>query len=203
MALTDNDGMVMPVAPAYGSGNGFGFGGDNGWWLILLFLFAFNGGWGGGFGGNAPYVANDVQRGFDQSALMTGIAGLNSTVANGFSTAEVGRVAANTDLLQTLWGIQSQQQNCCCENRAAIADLKYTIAQENCLDRQVINDGVRDIIASNTANTQAILDKLCDQEIDALKTQILNLQNQLNAANLAASQTAQTAQIIQALTPVV
>ena len=204
MALTDE--MVMPVAPAYGGGNGFGFGNDSGWWLILLFLFAFNGGWGTGFGGGGamPYVVNnDVQRGFDQAAIMTGITGLNNTVSNGFAAAELGRASANTDLLQTLWGIQSQQQNCCCENRAAIADLKYTIATEACADRAAVNDGVRDIIASNTASTQLILDKLCDQEIQALQAQVLNLQNQLNAANLAASQTAQTAQIIAALTPTV
>ena len=84
MALTDN--MTMPVAPVYGGGN-MGFGGDSGWWLILLFLFAFGGGWGGGYGGNAPYVANDVQRGFDQSAVMNGITGLNSAVTSGFATS--------------------------------------------------------------------------------------------------------------------
>ena len=204
MALTDE--MVMPVAPAYGGSNGFGFGGDNGWWLILLFLFAFNGGWGGGFGngGAVPYaVNNDVQRGFDQSAIMGSLNGLTAAVTNGFATAEIARAGANTDLLQSLWNIQSAQQQCCCDNRAALADLKYTVATENCADRQALSDGVRDILAANTASTQLILDKLCDQEIETLRTQVLNLQNQLNAANLAASQTAQTAQIIAALTPVV
>ena len=192
--MTDN--ITMPVTPM---SNG-GFGGDNGWWLILLFLFAFGGGWGNGFGGGgAPYVANDVQRGFDQSAVMTGITGLNNAVTSGFATAELSRANANTDLLQALWNMQSSQQSCCCDTRASIADLKYTVATENCLDRQVLNEGIRDIIASNTANTQAILDKLCDQEIDNLKGQIVNLQTQLNNANLQASQVAQTAQIITAL----
>ena len=89
MALTDNGGneMVMPVAPMYGGGNGGfgGWGGDNGWWIILLFLFAL-GGWGNGFGGSygggaMPYIMNntttaDVQRGFDQQAVMSGISGI-------------------------------------------------------------------------------------------------------------------------------
>ena len=204
MALTDE--MVMPVAPAYGNGANSAFGGDSGWWLILLFLFAFNGGWGGGFGGgNAmPFmVNNDVQRGFDQSALIAGISGLNNAVTAGFATAELGRATANTDLLMALNSMQMSQQACCCDTRSAIADLKYTVAQENCADRQAISDGIRDIIASQTASVQLVLDKLCDQEIEQLRTTIVNLQTQLNNANLAASQTAQTAQIIAALTPVV
>ena len=97
MSLTQND-MVMPVAPAYGGGNsGFGWGGDNGWWLILLFLFAFNGGWGGGFGngGAMPYVVNnDVQRGFDQSAIMGGLNGLTAAVTSGFANAEIAKDTA-------------------------------------------------------------------------------------------------------------
>lgn len=87
-------------------------------------------------------------------------------------------------------------QNCCCENRASIADLKYTVASEACADRNAISDALRDVIANNTANTQAILDKMCQQEIDALKTQNANLQTQLNMMNLAKSQTAQTAQLL-------
>ena len=81
MAISDGNLSAADIAAVTG-GNGFGgFGGD-GWWLILLFLFAFGGwgnnGWGnvgnGGYGG-VPYVVNDVQRGFDQSAVMSGIAG--------------------------------------------------------------------------------------------------------------------------------
>ena len=198
MALTDN-GMTMPVAPIYGGGgNGFGnFGGD-GWWLILLFLFAFNGGWGGGFGGNGavPYVANDVQRGFDQSAIMNGITGLNNAVANGFANAEISRANTNTATLQALWNMQMQQQNCCCDTRSAINDLKFTVATENCADRQVINDGVRDIIANQTSSVQAILDKLCQLELDAKNDKIADLERQLTMANLSASQVQQTAQIL-------
>lgn len=87
-----------------------------------------------------------------------------------------------------------------CENRAATADLKYTIATQACADRTAVSNALRDVIASNTANTQAILDKLCQQEIDALKTENANLQTQLNMATLRESQTAQNAFIAQGLT---
>lgn len=201
MALSNTNDMVMPVTPMYGGGggsNGFGWGGD-GWWLILLFLFAFNGGWGGGYGngGAMPFmVNNDVQRGFDQSAIMGSLNGITSAISNGFATAEISRANTNTNTLQALWNMQMQQQNCCCDTRASIADLKYTVATEACADRSAVSDGVRDIIASNTANTQAILDKLCQQEIDALKTENARLQTAVNLANMQASQTAQTAQIL-------
>jgi flagellar motor switch protein FliG len=99
-------------------------------------------------------------------------------------------------------------QNCCCENRAGLADLKYTVATENCQDRQALSDGLRDVMAQNTANTNAIvqsqnqgfqnvLDKLCQLEIDNLKAQNQELRSRIQMADLAASQTAQTAQLVQ------
>lgn len=223
MALSENNsnnGMVMPVTPMSGYGNGSnswgGFGGDGAWWLLVLFLFMFNGnGWGNGYGNGAsmPYLMNnttnnDIQRGFDQQSIMNGINGLNTTVSNGFANAEVSRCNAQANLLQTLNANQSATnanmntlamnlQNCCCENRAGLADLKYAVATEACADRNAVANALRDVIASNTANTQAILDKMCQQEIDALKTQNANLQTQVNLQALNASQTAQTARLLQ------
>jgi hypothetical protein len=98
--------------------------------------------------------------------------------------------------MERSFSVQSALQNCCCENRASIADLKYTVATEACADRSAISDALQTVIASNTANTQRILDKMCQQEIDALKAQNLELQNRVNMQNLAASQVAQTAQLI-------
>lgn len=83
-----------------------------------------------------------------------------------------------------------------CQNRAGLADLKYTVATEACADRSAISDALKDVIASNTANTQAILDKLCEQEIEALKAQNQQLQMQGYLASLAASQNQQTGQIL-------
>ena len=221
-----NDGsgnMVMPVGPmgSYGGGNGFGWGND--FFLIILFLFAmFGGGW-GNWGGNAngamPFVMNntannDIQRGFDQQAVMNGLSGIQNSLAN----AEVSRCNSQANILQTLNQNQSAAnqamnslamslQNCCCENRAGLADLKYTVATEACADRQAVTNALFDVTNAQNSNTQALMntinngiqaiqDKLCQQEIEALKTQNQNLQTQLNMANLAASQTAQTSRIL-------
>lgn len=214
MSLSENsNGLVMPVGPMYGGSNSGGFGwGDGGlFWIIVLFLFAFIGnGWGGGYGGGqAPVntINNDLQRGFDQQAVMGGISGLTSAVTNGFANAEVSRCNSQANLLSTLNsnqnattaamnGLAMSLQQCCCDNRAATADLKYTIATEACADRQSVNDALRDVLTANAANTQAILDKMCQQEIDALKAQNANLQTQINLANLQASQSDQTARVL-------
>lgn len=199
MSLENENGLVMPVTPMNTGNGGMGWGGDSAWWLILLFLIIGNNGWGNGYGngGAMPYmVNNDVQRGFDQSAIMSSLTGITGAISNGFANAEISRCNANTNLLQTLNSMQMAQQQCCCDNRAATADLKYTVATEACADRNAISDGIRDVIASQTSNTQAILDKLCQLELDGKNTRIAELERQLTMANLAASQNAQTTQIL-------
>jgi hypothetical protein len=252
MALTDenSNGMVMPVAPMYGSNNNGGFGGDWGW-IILLLLLA-GGGWGNGFGGygggqlgyDFPWLMNgqqginnnvsdgfrDAQLNDNVTSVRDGIAGLSTqlcgccgdiqaSLCNGFNgvtgavtgaqnaisqqlytnqIADLNRsFDAQTAVTQGMNTIAMNQQNCCCENRAGLADLKYTVATENCQDRQVLNEGVRDIIASQTAGTQRILDQLCQDKIDAKNDEIAQLRQQLNMADLRASQTAQNAFISQ------
>jgi hypothetical protein len=96
-----------------------------------------------------------------------------------------------------MFGIQSSLQECCCENRAGIADLKYTVATENCADRTQAMQNTRDIIDSQTRSTQAVLDKLCQLELDGFKRENDNLRSQLNMATLRESQTAQNAFISQ------
>ena len=231
MSLTteNGNGFTMPVMPmgnAYGSGFGGSWGGDGFFWLIILFLFAFMGnGWGNGFGNGSgsgtTYVANDIQRGFDQAALTSGInglstslcngfsnvqqslcngfAGVNGSISNGFAQSEISANARQMADMQQQFALQSQLAQCCCDNRAATQDLKYTVATEACADRSAISDALKDVIASNTANTQAILDKLCQQELDSVKSENENLRTQLNMATLRESQTAQNAFIAQGL----
>lgn len=214
MALTDGNnggGMVMPVSPmgGYGYGNGGMFGND-GWWIILLFILL--GGWGNGFGGygnggGVGFVDNSVQRGFDQNAIMTGLSGIQSSVSSGFGDVqtalcagfngvEIGANARQIADMQQMFSLQSQLADCCCENRLGTADLKYTVATENCADRTQSLMNTRDIIDSQTNGTRAILDKLCALELDSKNTKIADLERQLTMANLAASQTAQTSRIL-------
>ena len=219
MSLTE--GMsVADIAAVTRNNDGFGFGGDGAWWLIVLFLFMFNGwggyGYGGGYGNGG--VGSEVQRGFDQSAVMSGLAGINSSVtngfvdtaaalcngfagvnaaiSNGFAQAEIANNARQIADMQNSFGLQSQLAQCCCDNRLASADLKYTIATENCADRTALADGVRDILESQSAGIQRILDQMCNDKIDAKNEKIADLERQLTMANLAASQGAQTAMII-------
>lgn len=221
---TNTTMLVQPSG--FGGGGGFGgFGGD-GWWLILLFLLVgggWNNGFGGGFGGGAdiyPWMnqSNQISGGFRdqmlgtqingiqsaitsgfgdvQTALCGGFAGVNAGIANGFAQAEIAANARQIADMQNSFGIQSALQNCCCENRASIADLKYTVATEACADRNAISSALRDVLAATQAQTQTILDKMCQQEIDALKAQNVALQNHVNMQNLAASQAAQTAALV-------
>ena len=182
-------------------------------------LLCRGGGWGfgGGFGGNGAgtmLVNNDVQRGFDQSAVISGIngvqsavntgfgnvqtalcsgfAGVNAGIANGFAQSEIAanarqmadmnqNFAMQTGMLTGFNGVQSQLANCCCENRLATAQQTSTILAEHCADRQVLSDGVRDILAGQSAGIQLILDKMCQDKIDAKNEEILKLTNKINS----------------------
>lgn len=132
---------------------------------------------------------------------------MQMALANGFANAETAansRQMANmnqnfANQMATAQGfnnIQSQFADCCCENRLGIADLKYTVATENCADRQALNEGVRDIIASQTAGTQRILDQLCQDKIDEKNDTIAQLRQEVLYARGQASQGAQSTDII-------
>lgn len=221
--LIDSSNMQpsVNVYPNGGMGGNGGFGdawGGNGFfWILILFFFAMFGGWGGygaNAGGNAgmgyiPYMntGNEVQRGFDQSAIMGGLNGIQNAVSNGFANAEVSRCNQQANILATMNANQNASnaamnsiamglQNCCCENRASIAQLGYQVATEACADRAAVGDALQAVTAQNNANTQRILDMMCQDKIDAKNERIAELQNQLTMAQLAASQNAQTAQIL-------
>lgn len=226
MALTDENGIVMPVT-TMGNGGGFGgglFGGDLSI-IVLFFLFMMMGGWGNGFGsgfdgGLYPWMNNsqNINDGFRDQMLGTQIGGIQNSITSGFGDVATslcgGFAGVNASIngaqnaitqqmyqntiadMERSFGVQSALQNCCCQQSANTADLKYTVATEACADRAVIADALRTVVAENNAGVQRILDRMCQQEIDALKTQNISLQNQVNLQTLAASQTAQTAQLI-------
>ena len=215
MAMENDGNFVMPVAPS--GGNGFFGGADGGMWLILLFILLLGGnGFGGGFGGNGLYpfmnqteqinngfrsqalgetignVSNGITSGFGdiQTALCGGFAGVNASIA-GANTASLERsFAAQTAVTSGFTTLQAQLAQCCCDNRLATVQTQNIVQSEGAATRLAIEN-----------QTQAILDKLCAQEIENLRAQNVSLQNQLNMANLAASQTAQSQYIIDKLTP--
>ena len=127
--------------------------------------------------------------------LCSGFAGVNASI-NGAQNAIAQQLYTNqlSDLERSfnaqaattggLTNISAQLAQCCCDNRQATNDVKYTITTEACNTR-----------SANAANTQAILDKLCALELDGYKRENDQLRTQLNMANLAASQVAQTAEL--------
>lgn len=149
-------------------------------------------------------ISNQLCSGF--AGVNAGIVGAQNAITAQMYTNQIADMersfAAQTANTAGMTALQAQLANCCCENRAATADLKYTVTTENCADRTAAMQNTRDIIDSQTRGTQAILDKLCALELDGIKGQLaaaqrenVGLQNQLNMANLAASQTAQTVNI--------
>ena len=166
-----------------------------------------------------------------QQSLCNGFAGVNQTVNSGFAntnqtinsgfanaeTAANARQMANmqqgyNNQIATLQGFNSVQQgfnqlgsqfaDCCCENRLASCQTQNIIQNESNATRFADANNTRDIIESQNRNSQAILDKLCQLELDNVKAQLEaknDIIGQLRQENLyargQASQVAQTADI--------
>lgn len=226
----DNDfatGYALGSDSASGDRNNSGFWGGDGWWAIIIFAMIFgwgNGGWGGFGGGNGGgYAATaatqaDIQRGFDNSAVIGKLDGINNGLCDGFYAVNNGLLTATNSLSTAMMqgfnaqtiaqmqgdnSLQAQLAQCCCDNRAAVADLKYTMATDTCAVTNAVQTAARDIIDSNNAGTRAILDYLCQDKIATLQAENNDLrraasQDRQNAL-LTASMTAQTNQIIGTL----
>ena len=246
MIGSENNGMYMPVAPAYMSGcNNNGFGDEWSSWILLFLIFGLfgNGGWGNGFGGNNqlgydfPWllngqnninantnngfrdamindgingIQNNITSGFGnvQTALCGGFAGVNASIngaqnaiANQLYTNQIADLErsfnAQTANTQGFMNLQGQLAQCCCDNRLATVQTQNVVQAEGNMTRTADATNTRDIIDSNTRSTQAILDKLCQLELDGYKRENDNLRSQLNEANRAASQAAQNTLITQ------
>lgn len=199
--------MTMPVTPANGGGNGFGFGGDGAWFLIILFLFAFCGWGGNGWGNNGNsggvvdgYVLasdfSNIERKMDliNGGLCDGFYAVNNTLLTGFGNAELSRANQQAALMQQLSAMQMQAANCCCENRAAIAQVRYDMATQACDTRNTVQNATRDIVENQNANSRAILDFLTNSKMRDLESANQELR-------LAASQAAQNNYLISQLRP--
>lgn len=144
-------------------------------------------------------LRNDVTAGFGnvQNALCSGFAGVNANLANGFAQAEIsanGRQMAN---MQQAFAAQTATQQGFNGVGAGLADLKYTVAAEECATRTNSTQNTQGILNAINGGIQSIKDQLCQDKIDAKNDEIANLRQTLAMKDLAASQVAQNAFIAQ------
>lgn len=169
-------GYLMGQSEGNNTNGGFGNFGEGLWAVIILgMLFGWGGnGYGGGLfgGGGGALTRADINEGFALQNITGGIAGLERGIAD------------------STYALSTQLANCCCENRAGIADLKYTIANEICGLGNTVQNGFRDVIDNQNAGTRAILDFLTQDKIATLTAENQSLK-------FAASQTAQNQFITQ------
>lgn len=196
------------------SGGGGLFGGGDGIWgfLVLALIFGWGGGgfgFGGGYGGGGGsgmqgmVTRADINEGFALNNITDGIRGiqqgicdstyaLNNAITGGFHNQTVATMQGFNGVERGFCSLSHQLSDCCCENRAAIAQVRYDMANQT-----------RDAIEAGNANTRAILDFLTNEKIDTLRSenQILRFQASQSAQNslISASMDAQTAELIRRL----
>ena len=209
--FNQNGYSLADIAAATGTKNNDGFFGNDGWWIILLFLFAGWGGGGFGFGNNggAGSVREEVAYGFDMNGLENGVRGIqqglcdgfyamNTGMLNGFAGVNNAIVAGNYALTTQLHDMAAANAACCCENGRIVergfADLGYALATQSCETRRTISDATRDILENNNAGVRSILDFLTKDKIDTLTAENASLR-------LAASQAAQNNYLVGQLAP--
>lgn len=204
---------------------------DGSWLWFLIVVFAIFGGWGNGFGGfgggTNGGVGSEIQRGFDNQAVISKLDGISNGLCDGFyamnNSMLTGFNGINANIMQTGYGIQqavnadtvanmqntnalqSQLANCCCETREAIQGINYNLATNTCALQNTMNNNTRDIIDSQQAGTRAILDYLCTKENADLRDKVQKLelsasQDRQNAL-LTTAMTAQTQQIVNSVNP--
>ena len=200
---------ILLIALLFGNGGWGGFGG-----------------FGGGFGGltdggllgyaignnatkndlsdsiNSLHLSNQIEGVRDdvndiQNAICSSTASINNNLSNGFYSAEISANNRAVNQMQDTWALSRQLCDCCCENRLATCQTQNIVQNEANATRFADANNTRDIITNATANTQAILDKLCQLELDGKQDRINELERQLTMADLRASQTAQNAFISQ------
>lgn len=226
--MAENNDFAMGYALGQDNSGGNcndGFGGGWGNWIwIILLLAVLGGGWGGfgfggGFGGGGAGLQGmatraDINEGFALNNITGGIHAiqqgicdstyaLNNAITGGFNATQMGMMQGFNGVERGFCDLSHQISDCCCENRAAIQDLKYTMATEECATRTLMQNNTRDIVDGQNANTRAILDFLTQDKIAALQAenQTLKFQASQSAQNafITANKEAQTAELIRRL----
>ena len=217
--------LLLVLCGGWGNGFGGGFGGG----MMPFMMGAADGGFGlypwlnnsqhisDGFRDQNLATAingvqNSVTSGFGdvQTSLCNGFAGVNATVNSGVNTitsqlyantiADLERsFASQTATTQGMNALQAQLAQCCCDNRAGLSDLKYTVATENCADRTAAAQNTQSILTALNAGVQSIKDQLCADKIEAKNDEISQLRQEVLYARGQASQVAQNSTIIDGI----
>ena len=224
-----DDNFAMGYALGQDSNNNNcndGFGGGWGSWIwIILLLAVLGGGWGGigGFGGGwgmggaglqGMATRADINEGFALNnstggitAIQQGICdstyALTNAINGGFSASQMGMMQGFNGVERGFCDLSHQLSDCCCENRAAIAQVRYDMATQACDTRNLIQNTTRDLIDAQNANTRQIMDFLVNDKISALQAENQSLKFQASQAAqnafITANQEAQTAELIRRL----
>ena len=191
------------AAVTRGENDGF-FGGNSGWWIILLFMFC---GWGGNGWGGGNGVREAITSGFDFNQLEIGIRGLehglcdgfyemNNTLLNGFGNTNMAAMQNTNAITARLSDMAAQSAACCCETQRllerGLCEVNYNILTQSNGINTSIASAARDIIENNNNGVRSILDFLTQDKIATLQAE-----NQ--ALRLTASQQAQNAFLIDQL----
>ncbi len=211
--MDENFAMGYAMGQDNGNNNGNGlFGGDGGWLGILLLIALLGGGigWGGGFGGfgggaglQGMATRADINEGFALQNITSGITAIQQGICD-------ATYALNNTMMQGFHGVDRglcdlshQLSDCCCENRAAIAQVRYDMATQACDTRNLIQNTTRDLMDNQNANTRAILDFLTNDKISTLQAEntALKFAASQSAQNafISANQEAQTATLLRRL----
>lgn len=188
--------------------NNDSLGGNNGWWILII-LFAIFGGFGGGYGYNGRsnsgaidnYVLSSdfasLQRQIDSATA--DIKQQGTAIANGISSLGYDQLNQMNGINTNINNLGYQLQQCCCENKQAIAQVRYDMATGNCAITNAINTAAQQIMQNDNANYRSLHDENVAMQMEAKNTRIAELQAQIQTLNLAASQQAQNAYLISQL----
>lgn len=200
MSLTTSEMTPADIAAVTRNNDDGMFGGNGAWWIIILLLFGWGGrGFGGGFGGQGnggycgcgvPATQADLAAGFNNSAVLNNLDGIENALCQGFNGVNTAILQNGYNTQAGINGLSHQIADCCCATQRAIDNVRYDMATQACDTRNTIQNTTRDIIDNANANSRAILDFLTNDKIATLTAENQSLKFQ-------ASQTAQNA-VLQA-----
>ena len=213
--MDDNFGLGYAMGQDSNSGsNNGGFMGGMGEWIfaILIFAMIFGGGWGFGggfgFGGGGAGLQGmatraDINEGFALNNITGGITAIQQGICDSTYALTNAINGGFHGVDKGFWDVSRQLSDCCCENRAAIAQVRYDMATQACDTRNLIQSTTRDLIDAQAANTRQIMDFLVNDKLSTLQAENQSLKFQASQAQqnafITANQEAQTAELIRRL----